>query len=95
MSGRQAMFEMKKAAGRAYMAKSTPSLPTMIVDANVPREVGLPFGTKKYWPALMSAMVAETSMTTLTFAGMAIFFSPSGCLIVRTWFSFSKTSPSV
>jgi hypothetical protein len=31
-----------------YMAKSAPSLPTMIVDANMPTDTFLPFGAKKY-----------------------------------------------
>lgn len=75
-----------------YIAKSTRLLPTMMVDANVPRDDGLPFGTKQYWPALMSV---GTSMTILTFAGIAIVFSPSVYLIVRTWSLLSKTDPSV
>ena len=64
----------------------------MIVDANLSKDDGLPFGTKQYWPALMSA---GTSMTILTFAGIAIVFSPSVYLIVRTWSLLSKTDPSV
>src|SRR3974377_79595 len=71
------------------------AFPTMIVDANVPSDSGLPFGTKKYWPALMSATVAGTSVTILTFAGMVSLFSPYVYLIVRTSASLSKTEPSV
>jgi len=33
---------------RVYMAKSALSFPTMIVDANTPRDTCLPFGARKY-----------------------------------------------
>jgi hypothetical protein len=39
----------------------------------------------------MSARVAGTSKTILTFVGMIIFFSPPVYFIVRTWSSVSES----
>ena len=52
------------------------------------------FGTKNFWPALMSATVAGANITTSVLGGTMTFFSPSLYFIDSFWPSLLTTALS-
>src|SRR5205823_6053929 len=80
------------AAASAHMGGST-SLPPMMMTgvSALPSSSFFAFGTKNFWPALISATVAGANMTTAVLGGTTTFFSPSLYFITRSWPSLLTT----